>query len=262
MLFKFNRRVCDFRQCTLCELSYARPPQWWRHSGLLEAALRHVDAFLPPSRVSMALHQKAGLKGRLIHLPEFAPSALASGGVFEDRPPRRSGAYFLFAGRLEKLKGIHTLIPFFQRQSAFRLLIAGSGPEEPALRALAQEAPGIEFLGRLSRHDLSSVYRAAIAVLVPSLCIETFSLVTVEAFQQRTPVIARNLGGPAELIGESGGGIVYDTEEELHAAVSLLGSNPALRDAMGNAGYRAYQKNWTEEIHLKRYLSIVSELGQ
>jgi glycosyltransferase involved in cell wall biosynthesis len=41
------------------------------------------------------------------------------------------GPFFLFVGRLEKLKGLQTLIPVFRRYLKAQLLIAGTGSYEP-----------------------------------------------------------------------------------------------------------------------------------
>ena len=159
-----------------------------------------------------------------------------------------------------KLKGFHTLIPFFRNHTEFLLLLAGGGRQESVLRKLAGDSAQIGFPGVLPRAQLASLYRGAVAVIVPSRCMETFSLVTVEAFQQRTPVIARNLGGPAKLLAESGGGLVYETDEQRQDAVCLPGRDAARRTEPGNAGYSGYRRYWTASVHLDRYLSIIGEL--
>jgi glycosyltransferase involved in cell wall biosynthesis len=97
------------------------------------------------------------------------------------------------------------------------------------------------------------------ALIVPSLCCEVSAQVTIEAFVQRTPVIVRNLGGMPELIEESGGGFVYETDAELLAAMEQLLANRALRDELGQRGYQAYQQKWTPEAHLERYLEMVAQ---
>jgi glycosyltransferase involved in cell wall biosynthesis len=97
-------------------------------------------------------------------------------------------------------------------------------------------------------------------LLVPSLCFEVFSLVTMEAFRHRTPVIARNLGASAEIVEESGGGLLYDTEEGLRQAITRLLEDPSLRRELGQSGYEAYQRNWTVEVYLKRYLALIQSL--
>ena len=178
----------------------------------------------------------------LIHLPEFAPASMeAPAGTRPSLGRPSARLCFLAAGRFETLKGFHTLIPFFRNHTEFLLLLAGGGRQESVLRKLAGDSAQIGFPGVLPRAQLASLYRGAVAVIVPSRCMETFSLVTVEAFQQRTPVIARNLGGPAKLLAESGGDAARRTEP-------------------GNAGYSGYRRYWTQSVHMDRYLSIIGEL--
>ena len=267
-LFKMNREVCREPQCFRCTLHSRRPPQWWRGTGLIGAGAAKVDAFLAPSRSCLELHRKAGFPGRFIHLPGFAPGphfeapAVSKNGHIDPSPaPPARPPYFLYAGRLEKLKGLHTVIPAFRQRPDARLLVAGEGSEESQLRRLAEGMSNVEFLGPLSVERLSKLYGEAVAVIVPSLCFETFSLVTVEAFQHRTPVIGRKLGGVAELIEESGGGIAYETEPQLGAAIERLLADAALRRELGDRGHAAYQSNWSEEEHLKRYFEIIAQIS-
>ncbi len=258
-LFKFNREVCEQPECTRCSLTYLRPPQLWRKTGLLNSALTNVDAFLFPSRSSMDLHQRAGFQYPSIHLPEFAPELVPL--EVSDGPPDQGLPYFLFVGRLEKLKGLETLIPLFRRYGRARLLIAGDGGMAPDLIRLAGGAENIEFLGHTSSHRLRTLYRDAVALVVPSMAYETFSLVTVEAFREGTPVIARNLGGPKELIEQSGGGLLFNSPEEMEAALNRLLDNRPLRDELGARGQQAYRQNWTDEVHVRQYLSIIEGIA-
>jgi glycosyltransferase involved in cell wall biosynthesis len=262
VLFRFNRAACRRPHCFLCGLTYKRPPQWWRYSGLLGAAVKHVDAFIAPSRFSKDIHYQMGLNVPIVHLPYFVPSA-------ETAPPTSEGAvgevpeepYFLFVGRLEKLKGLQTVIPVFRHYRKAQLLIAGTGSYESRLRQLAEGAVNIRFLGYLSDRQLQALYRQAVAVIVPSICFDVFTLVTIEAFRQTTPVIVRNLGGMPEIIEESGGGFVYETEEELVAAMDQLLADLSFRDEVGRRGYQAYQRNWTAEAHLERYFALIGEIA-
>ncbi len=167
--------------------------------------------------------------------------------------------YFLFVGRLEKLKGLQTLIPIFRSYNRAELWVAGSGSYESHLRDLAKNSDRIRFLGRLSENELQPLYRQAVAVIVPSLCYETFGQVVVEAFSQHTPALVRNLGAMPELIEESGGGLVYNTDAELIAGMERLMANGALRHEWGERGYQAYLRNWAAEVHLDSYLALVQK---
>jgi glycosyltransferase involved in cell wall biosynthesis len=222
--FKFNQAACTRPQCLRCSLIYKRPPQWWRYSGLLEASLQHVDTLIAPSRFSQNLHREMGIKVPVVHLPHFIPSAETTPPTQVPSAPGASiKPYFLFVGRLEKLKGLQTLIPIFRQYSRARLRIAGTGTFEPHLRQLAAGSRNIEFLGHQSAQQLQTLYRQAVAVIVPSIWFEVFGLVILEAFQQGTPAIVSPWGGMPELIEESGGGFVSKSEKELISALNRLG---------------------------------------
>jgi glycosyltransferase involved in cell wall biosynthesis len=258
-LFRFNAQPCVRPHCFTCTLTYKRPPQWWRSSNLLPTAIKHVDTFLAPSRFCQRLHLEWGFEAPIVHLPNFVPTVeLASQAA---GPPAGAGEplpYFLYVGRLEKLKGLHTLMPFFQRYDKAQLWIAGTGTYETQLRRLAAGCSNIRFLGQVAAEPLQKLYRQAIALLVPSLWYEIFPLVILEAFRQQTPVIARNLGSMAEVLGESGGGFVYTSDQELLTAMEQLITAPAYRHALGLRGYQAYQRLWTVDAHLEQYFAVIA----
>jgi glycosyltransferase involved in cell wall biosynthesis len=255
MLFKFNRAVCVRPTCLACTLSHRRPPQWWRYTRLLERAVRHVDAFIAPSRFGKQVHERLNLN--LVHLPSFVPPAPP---LVDATVPGGAKPYFLFVGRLEKLKGLQTLMPQFRGQGEADLLIVGSGSYEAELRGLAVGCHRLKFLGHRSERELQGLYRHARALIVPSICFEMFPLVILEAFRQRTPVIARNIGGMTEMIEESGGGVLYESDEQLATAIDRMLSDESFRLAMGARGHDAYRRKWTVESHLDRYLALIQEI--
>ena len=139
-------------------------------------------------------------------------------------------------------------------------MIAGTGSYEAQLKQLAKNSHNIRFLGYVSNPQLQALYEKAVAVIVPSLCFESFSQVIIEAFSQKTPVIATNLGGMPEIIEESGGGFIYNTDQELLAAMDILLADPSYRRELGLRAFEAYQRNWTAEAHLRGYLALVQQI--
>jgi glycosyltransferase involved in cell wall biosynthesis len=221
-----------------------------------------VDAFIALSSFSERQHRQMGFSFPIIHIPGFvAPPQPASLSADDGPGEAEREPYFLFVGRLEKLKGVQTLIPVFRAHPRARLFIAGSGSYEPRLRQMAQGSANIQFLGQLPQPRLQALYERAVALIVPSLCLEVFSLVTVEAFRRRTPVIARNLGALAEVVEQSAGGLLYETDEELWQAIDRLLADPSYRRELGQRGYEACQRSWTVEAHLERYLALISNLS-
>ena len=255
VLFRYNREACTKPTCLQCSLVYRRPPQWWRYGSLLQNAIKHVNVFIAPSRFCRDAHQQRGFDAPMMHLPCFVPPA-------ELAPSNKTTApYFLFVGRLAKLKGLQTIIPLFRDYSKAKLMIAGTGDYEDHLRELAQGSDNIQFLGRVTGAELRPLYRNAVALVVPSLCYEAFPMVVPEAFQQQTPVIARNLGAMPEMVEDSGGGLVYNGDAELIAGMEQLVGNPGYRHELGMRGYDAYQKNWTTETHLQNYFAVIDQIA-
>lgn len=260
---KFNRAVCTKPNCFFCTLTYKRPPQLWRYLGLLKSALNHVDALIAPSRFIKQIHHRLNLSIPTVYLPNFVPS-------LDSRFPKSEQAayetpekpFFLFVGRLEKPKGLQTLIPVFRHYRKAQLLIAGTGSYESRLRYLAEGNANIQFLGHLSDSQLKALYQKAIAVIVPSIWFENFPLVILEAFRQQTPAIVRNLGAMSEIIKESGGGFVYDSREELVEAMDRLLTDSSFRQKTGLNCYQTFQNKWTAEAHLKQYFQLIQKISK
>jgi glycosyltransferase involved in cell wall biosynthesis len=257
-LWKLNRELCEAPQCLRCTLSYRRPPQLWRYTSLLAHELPRVDLFISPSRSTIEQHRRRGFAYPMRHLPYFLPLAESTAEV-EPAVSPTGRPYFLFVGRLVKIKGVQALIAAFRRYPEADLQIAGDGIFEGELRRLAEGMPHVHFLGRMRPDELRRLYRGATALLVPAMVYETFGFITLEALGQRTPVIARDLGAVSELVQETGGGITYRTEDELLAAMKLLQTNRTLRDELAAKGYETYVSRYSEDTHVKAYLDAIEE---
>ncbi len=258
VLFKFNEVACVEKQCLLCTLKYRRPPQLWRYTDLMERCLRDIDCLLAPSRFAQERLRADGVQCPMRVLSHFVPLPPTQ---LEKQPhPNEGRPYFLFVGRLEKLKGVQDLIRVFTSYRNAELLIVGSGNYASSLREQAQELKHVRFLGSVHSSEISELYRGAIAVLIPSLCYETFGLIAAEAFAHGTPVIARRIGALAEIVEQSSGGRLFDTLEQCRDEMERLRTEPGLRDQLGTRGRNAVVENWTADVHLARYLQIVESL--
>ena len=208
----------------------------------------------------MDAHRERGFARPMRHLPDFLPAAAAlPAPIASDDAARRP--YFLFVGRLEKLKGVQTLLDAFRGYDAADLVIAGDGTYGPDLRRQAVGLAHVRFLGTVDSSALRSLYAGAVALLVPSVGFETFGMVSLEAFAQRTPVIVRGLGGLTEAVEDSGGGLVFRTQAELLEGMETLRRDRALRDDLGRRGYAGWRRLWSAERHLGRYFGLLEELA-
>lgn len=271
VLFRNGEEACTKRTCWSCTVKSRRPPQLWRSTGFTKSCTRHIDLFLMPSRFAMERHRAAGLDRPMTVLPHFVdvPSAPADSSTVPDARPDRSalpdaGAderpYFLFVGRLEKLKGVQDLLRLFADYSAARLLIVGDGDQRAELQAQAAALPHVTFLGSVHPSELTGLYAGALAVLVPSLCYEVFNLIPIEAFAQGTPAIVRDLGATPELVRDSGAGMTWQTLDECREAMERLRTEPGLAAELGRKGRAAWEQRWTEDVHMDRYLAMVESM--
>jgi glycosyltransferase involved in cell wall biosynthesis len=258
VLFKWGREVCTKRSCFLCTLVHKRPPQLWRYTDLLGRALGHVDRFIAPSRFVIEAHKERGLDLPFTHIPHFLSRSEAM-AVAAGRPER---PFFLYAGRMEKIKGVERLIEIFRIYDKADLWMVGSGRYKKKLMRMAGRSPHIKFLGPRSYRDLKALYAQATAVLIPSLAYEVFGMVAIEAFAAQTPVIASDRGGLPELIEQSNGGFVFKTGEELIQAMEALRRDEQLRARLGKNGYEAYLKYWTEDSYMEQYFRLISEIQE
>ncbi len=257
VLWRHNRELCTGRQCFRCQLSYRRPPQLWRMTGYLERELRHVDAFIAMSEFSRRKHQEFGFPREMEVLPYFLPDPEAGGARVGGASPHPR-PYFLFVGRLEKIKGLDDVIPVFRDFPDADLVIAGDGEYAGTLRAMAEGLPNVRFLGRVAPEDLRRYYEHAIALVVPSVCFETFGIILIEAFKQGTPVVARHLGPFPEIVDRSGGGGTFTTRDELVAVMRRLQDDPVHRERQATAGSAAFVAWWSERAVVPQYLEIIA----
>ena len=188
-------------------------------------------------------------------LPAFIPDFDVSPQTSDERPSARP--YFLFVGRLERFKGLQEVIPTFADYEDADLLVAGDGDYEGVLRTQAAGMQRVRFLGRVSQDDLARYVRHAVALVVPSLCYETFGVILIEAFRQSTPVIARRLGPFPEIVEQSGGGELFENAAEMIGSMRRLQGDARHRDQLGRCGYAAFQKYWSQHVVVPGYLEIV-----
>ena len=260
VLWRNNKELCDEKRCLKCELIYRRPPQLWRRTAYLEQQAANVDLFCSPSQFSARLHSKFGFKPEMKVLPSFLPDVPA--GETVPLPEEHQGRpYFLFVGRLENIKGIQDVIPAFREYPAAQLWIAGAGTHQAELKKLAAGSRNILFLGKKTQDQLRPYYAHATAVLLPSICYEVLPLVVIEAFRQGVPVVARELGPYPDIVNESGGGLMFNSRENLQSAIDKISGDVAMRNALGRSARAHYVQCWSELAGMKAYFSMLREIA-
>lgn len=178
----------------------------------------------------------------------------------------------MFAGRIEPLKGIDTLlqsIALIQNRYPETIkdvcvAIIGGDPwsdnpdvEMARLQAMRRELGVhdiVTFLGAKDQNILPNYYAAAEMVIMPSHY-ESFGMVALEAMATGTPVIASEVGGLAFLIrdGENGFHVPSRDPEALAERIYELLINPACRDRLGHQA-RLYAQKYAWPIIVDRMM--------
>ncbi len=260
ILWRHNREICTGKQCLSCSLRYRRPPQPWRTGSFLESCANHVDAFTTLSQSCVDRHREFGFDHPMQVVPPFLSEPAPEEPTGE--LPKATRPYCLFVGRLEATKGLQDVIPMFDDDSASELWIAGAGSYEGELRRLAAGRKAVRFLGFQRFAELQRLYQGARVVVMPSLCYEVFPMVILEAFREGAPIIARRRGPFPEIIEGSGGGLLFDTQEELRDAIDKVVGDDALRAELSRHAVEAFHLNWTEAAGLGRYFGLIEKLAR
>jgi glycosyltransferase involved in cell wall biosynthesis len=157
----------------------------------------------------------------------------------------------LYAGKLTEDKGVRLLLDTWTRAPDMpgRLLIAGRGPLEDDVRAVADAHGSVTYLGGVPLDDLTAIRRRCSAAVVPSLWEEPFGLTAVEAMAAGTPVVTTGTGGLADIVDETTGWLVEPTENGLAAGLAAAVADRGLR---GTAARARYLEHFTEEVAVRR----------
>jgi phosphatidylinositol alpha-mannosyltransferase len=169
-------------------------------------------------------------------------------GYFADAEPRPewSGGTIGFVGRInEPRKGLPTLLEALPRIIAarpdVRLLVAGKGDEEEAVKGLPAEVRSrIEFLGMVSDVEKASLLRSVDLYVAPNTGGESFGIILVEAMSAGAPVLASDLDAFRQVLDGGAAGELFPVEDAdalADAAIRLLG-DPGRLAALRASGSR------------------------
>jgi phosphatidylinositol alpha-mannosyltransferase len=152
----------------------------------------------------------------------------------------------LYLGRLEPRKAVMSLLRAYRDLAAeianLRLLIAGDGPERPALEAFVAQRhlPNVVFLGRVTDDEKPRWYATADIVCAPSAYGESFGIVIAEAMASGRPVVAAANAGYRDLVTGPGAEFLFTPGDDaaLTRHLARLGGDPDLRARLGAWGRR------------------------
>jgi glycosyltransferase involved in cell wall biosynthesis len=200
-------------------------------------ALSRASGFLVPGRASRTYLEELGASTERIFV---APNAIdfrvfaerveaerADAGALRERLGL-DGCVFLYAGRLEREKGLDVLVDAMKGVPG-QLVLVGSGPLAPELRSRAR------VVGQLTRDELVPWYAAADVLVLPSRS-EPWGMTLNEGAAAGLPLVATDAVGAAhDLIepGVNGFRVPAEDVDALGEALRALAADPELRRRAG-----------------------------
>ena len=214
---------------------------------LLRTWSRHVDAYVAVSGYVREAHLDAGFPADRIHVR----------GNLVNRAGRAAETFrtpsIVAPARLSPEKGLDMLIRAWRRRPRTATLhIAGSGSEEAALRRLAEGDPTIRFEGQVPFSALLDLMAKARAVVSPSLNMEPFGRVPMEAFSVGTPAIASRAGGLADIVIDQRNGLLVEPGdlEALDTAIGVMLGDDIAQARMATGAAESFAERFSPAVML------------
>jgi glycosyltransferase involved in cell wall biosynthesis len=218
---------------------------------------RNVNFYLAPSRFLANKVVEFGFDpARVVYLPNYIDTAAIP-------PSADAGAYILFAGRLEKVKGVATLLRAVHASASLQareLVIAGDGEQRAELEAYCRSAglTNVRFLGHLSQAEMEPILAGAMFAVVPSEWYENAPLVVLEAAARGKVVVVSDIGGLPELVrdGETGVKFPAGNADALRSALEALLAEPERTAEMGRRAREFMQEEFSADSHYERLFAV------
>lgn len=247
-----------------CEKCLGRGP--W--AGLLYGCYRNSRAASAVAAASILVHRTLGTwrtrVDRFIALNDFCARLFVAAGLPGERiavkpnfidmppPPDAPRAGGLYVGRLAEEKGVRVLAR--AATADLQVAVLGSGPLADTLRG----TPGLHLHGAASAEQVRQRMCAASWLVLPSIWVECFPRVLVEAYAAGLPVIASRVGALAELVEEGVTGLLFAPGEagDLRRVMQWAERHPDAMRRMGQRARGVYERRYAGESNHARLLEI------
>ncbi|RZK59451.1 MAG: glycosyltransferase family 1 protein [Pedobacter sp.] len=229
-----------------------------------------VDAFLCPSQFLLEKFKAFGFPNEKLFLTNYCYNIDLIDNYISDHPLDDSvdadskDRYVLYVGRVEKIKGVKTLIDAVNG-TGIKLKIAGSGNELDALIEYVNglKIDNIEFLGFQRKDAVFSLTKNAAFVVCPSEWYENFPFSVTESFLFAKAVIGSNMGGIPELVIDGKTGLLFEAGDvlALRQKIQLLWNDEELTKELGTNARKHAVEIFNASNHWNKLTTVLNKLN-
>jgi len=224
---------------------------------------RYVDRFICPSRMLYDKFVEFGFaESELVHIHNpFDTEALR-----KPLPhiPSSYGRYILCTGRVEREKGVFTLMQAMGALPGVNLVILGEGTQLDACRNMAArgKAGNVFCPGRVGKEEVYSFIQDSLFVVCPSEVYENMPYSVVEAMLLGKPVVGSRIGGIPEFVLDDVTGLTFapGNVQDLTEKLMCLLSDQQKRESCGRSAQKYMARLVSFDAHYRRMQEVFRDL--
>lgn len=220
-----------------------------------------VDTYVILSEFPIEIFEKSFLK-RLVNTMVVKPNYVMPFQLNANKKYSSKETTVMYVGRLSEEKGIGFLLETF-RTLDIVLDIYGDGPLKRLVLDYCFKYDNIRYQGTKSQTELANEYYSHDLLIMPSICYEGMPMTVIEAFSNKTPVIASDIGVLSKMIKDGYNGFLFKPENSKDLKLKLHYWNNLsaveMHEISQNA-YDTYLEKYTPEKNKEMLIDIYKKV--
>ena len=254
---KGRRFSCVKYKCVLNSPVYSgiKMMAKWLHDTM--KVHKRIDAFVVPSEFTLGKLNEYGIPmEKLNHIPTFF-------NLKEINPKVEYKPFVLFVGRIEKQKGLMTLVKAFETLP-YELKIIGFSNDgyEDELKSYLGKRDNIQFLGRKNFEEIVPYLKSCLCTTVPSEWYDNFPNVVLESYAYKKAVIATDFGSLQYMVEEGYTGLKfkYADLDDFRKKITYMFEHPEEAKVMGENGHKLIESKYSPETHYQSLMRVFDKV--
>lgn len=190
---------------------------------------KNIDAYLCPSEFLLNKFKQFGFNENKFYLTNLCYDISSLDDYIKKYQQRavvdkfQNQRYILYVGRIEKLKGIKTLIDAVAGTN-IQLKVAGTGAYLEEIQNIISfdNITNVEFLGFIQKSMIYELTLCSVCVVCPSEWYENYPYSIIESLLLSKPVVGSNIGGIPELVKNGYNGFIHEPGDVIGLREAIL----------------------------------------